>query len=161
MPEGKKKVLCKKVSGSATTLSDNMSRIGQVYNDARISIIQQYENHWATWEAARRTASGWRKDAYSYGEATPPSKYTYNAANSAKRNPAALRSRWDSVLQSVKHEGKGKKARCTKKQVQAIRTASLEPLGQGNLNVVNANCYHAGHVTTLSSFYQTSTRPTQ
>ena len=116
-----------------------MSRIGQVYDDARIPIIQRYENHWATREAARRTASGWRKDAYSRGEATPPSKYAYNAANSAKRNPAAPRGRWDSVSQSVKHEGKGKKTRRAKKQAQTIRTASPEPPGQGDLNVVDVN----------------------
>jgi hypothetical protein len=139
VPEGKKKVLCQKVGGSTTTLLDDRFKIGQVYNDPRIPIIQRYENHWATREAAQRTASGWRKDAYSCGEATPPSKYAYNAANSAKRNPAAPRGRWDSVSQSVKHEGKGKKAQRTKKRAQAVRTASPEPPDQGDRNAVDVS----------------------
>ena len=139
VPEGKKRVLCQKVRGSTTTLSDDRFKIRQVYNDPRIPIIQRYENHWATREAAQRTASGWRKDAYSRGEATPPSKYAYNAANSAKRNPAAPRGRWDSVSQSVKHEGKGKKARRTKKQTQAVRTTSPEPPGQDDLSMVDVS----------------------
>lgn len=108
-----------------------------MYNDPRIPIIRRYADHWATKEAAKRTATGWRKDAYSRGVLTRPSKYDYNAVNSSRRNPKAPRGRWNSVSQSVQPEGKGKKARCAEKESQDVRTTSPETSGQSGLNNIN------------------------
>lgn len=113
---------------------DNVFQIKQVYNDPRIPIIRRYENHWATEAIAKTIASGRRTGAYARGEATPPQKYAYNAANSAKRNPTALRGRWDSMSQSVKYEGKGQKARRTEEGAGDVSIAFPEPLDRGSTN---------------------------
>ena len=76
---------------------------------------------------AQTVASGRCKYLYAKGEATPPSKFSYNAANSAKRNPMAPRGQWDSASQSVKPKGKGKKVQCIKTQVQDASAASPGP----------------------------------
>ena len=78
-----------------------------------------------------------RKHAYSCGDATPPTKYTYNAANSVKRNPAAPRGRWSSISESVKRKGKGKKAQHTERPAQDASVTSTEHLDQANPNAVN------------------------
>lgn len=80
--------------------------MGQVYNDPRIPIIKRYANYWAIREVARTFTSGRRKYSYRCGTAIPPSRYAYNRANSAKRNPKAPRGRWNSVTKSVQPEGK-------------------------------------------------------
>ena len=128
---------------------DNMFQVGQVYNDPRIPIIQRYENHWATEAITKLIASGRRTGAYARGEAIPPQKYAYNAANSAKRNPTAPRGRWDSVSQSVKPEGKNK-VRCTEEGTRNVRFASPEPLDQGNTDT---------HVTGTRSLALVHTTP--
>jgi hypothetical protein len=121
-----------------------MFRIGQVYNDPRIPIIQRYENHWATEEVAKKVASVRRKDAYARGEATPPKKFAYNAANSAKRNPKAPRGRLDSASQSVKLKGKVQR---TERGAHNVSTASPEPLDQGSMDIHVTNTRSLAHTT--------------
>lgn len=120
-------------------LLDNKFRIGQVFNDERIPIIKRYANHWATLESAKRSAASWRKDGYKHGYIRPPEKYAYNAANSAKRDPAAPRGRWDSVSQSVKCKGKGKK----RARARNDRTPSPTPSDRDNQNMVDINTMNA------------------
>jgi hypothetical protein len=74
---------------------------GQVWNDSRIPIIKRYQGHWATDNIAKGYAQSLRKSAYSRGYAIPPSKYSYNAANSAKRNPKGPRGRYNSVVGTI------------------------------------------------------------
>jgi len=108
-------------------VADNQKKalFRKVYNDPRIPIIQRYDNHWATDEIAKTIASGRRKDAYASGDATPPAKYSYNAANSSKRDPKAPRGRWNSMSGSVNQEGKGKEARRTEERAQDLRLGDM------------------------------------
>lgn len=93
---------------SWSSVTDNQKDVlyAKVFSDPRIPIIKRYKDNWATEEVAKTIASGRRTAAYQRGEATPPTKYAYNAANSAKRNKKAPRGRWDSTSESIVRQGK-------------------------------------------------------
>jgi len=140
VPEDRQKSLYAKVGGSTTMVARQRVQIRQVYNDPRIPIIRRYQNHWATEEIAKTVASGRRKRAYLRGDVKPPKRFAHNAANSAKRNPAAPRGRWDSVSQSVKPKGKCTDAgHADHETAQDISAAPPEPLDQGSINATDAH----------------------
>jgi hypothetical protein len=132
--ENKKKILFQKVSGSTFQQRGDASQARQVFFDKRIPIIQRYEDHWATDAIARSIAHGRRSAAYQRGELAPPKEYAYNASNSAKRDPAAPRGRWDSKSKSVKRRGKDKKAQRTEEahNIGTAPPASSDPDAAGN-----------------------------
>lgn len=100
-------------------------------------MIRRYQGRWAIDEIAKTVARGRRKGAYAHRVASPPPRYAYNAANSAKRNPAAPRGRWDSVSQSVIHKSKGKKVQRAEEQTQDVRVASPALSNQGSVNTAD------------------------
>ena len=159
MTENQKDVLFSKVSwsGLAPRKLNNMFRVGQVFNDPRIPIIKRYRDNWATEEIAKTIASGRRMEAYQHREATPPAKYAYNAANSAKRNQKAPRGRWDSTLESIVCQGK-KAQRLP--QVQDAAPASPVPSPQGETDVP-ATDSHSRLTYTTPGELLTATSPSQ